>query len=75
MKDERAYLDALAAELGGLLTGSGAGEGKLKGQAEGLMMGSNGKGLLGLDEAWVIWNRARGVCECFCPYSGPTPPM
>lgn len=68
MKDERAYLDALAAELGGLLTGSPSRAEKRKG-GEGLMMGSNGKGLVGMDEAWVIWNRARGVCKCLCASS------
>ncbi|KAI5453584.1 Vacuolar protein-sorting-associated protein 36 [Naganishia albida] len=61
MKDERAYLDALAAELGGLLTGSGSGAEKRKSRPQGLMVGSHGKGILGMDEAWVIWNRARGV--------------
>jgi ESCRT-II complex subunit VPS36 len=31
---------------------------------EGLMVGKNGKGLVGMDEVWGLWNRARGVCEC-----------
>jgi ESCRT-II complex subunit VPS36 len=56
MRDEREYLEALAVEFGGVLTGV---EGK------GLMTGKEGKGVLGMDEAWVVWNRARGVCESF----------
>lgn len=63
MQGEQEYLDALAGELGGLLTGAGAGEG--------LMMGREGKGLVGMDEAWVVWNRARGVCES-SPLREPT---
>ncbi|GHJ83930.1 hypothetical protein NliqN6_0332 [Naganishia liquefaciens] len=53
MQSEREYLDALSGELGGLLTGGREGEG--------LMTGREGKGLVGMDEAWVVWNRARGV--------------
>ncbi|KAJ9120090.1 hypothetical protein QFC22_002988 [Naganishia vaughanmartiniae] len=49
--DEREYLDALADELAGLLTR----------EQGGLMVGPRGRGLVGMDEAWVIWNRARGV--------------
>ncbi|KAJ9103842.1 hypothetical protein QFC21_002304 [Naganishia friedmannii] len=52
-RDEQAYLDALADELGGLLTREEGGGG--------LMVGAQGRGLVGMDEAWVIWNRARGV--------------
>ncbi|KZV91861.1 hypothetical protein EXIGLDRAFT_836834 [Exidia glandulosa HHB12029] len=43
--DERRYLDELAAEVGGLLS-------------DGLM---GGRGMVGLDEIWCAWNRARGV--------------
>lgn len=55
--DERKYLQGLANELGGLLTGKSGRE------EEGLMGGRNGKGLVGMDEVWGLWNRARGVCE------------
>ena len=58
MADERMYLDGLAKELGGLLTGS---PGTM--DAQGLMVGRNGKGLVGMDEVWGLWNRVRGVCE------------
>lgn len=52
---DRAYVDGLAKELAGLLTGGG--------RSEGIMLGKNGRGLVGMDEVWGLWNRARGVCE------------
>lgn len=54
VKGEQAYLEGLARELGALLTG-----GK---ERKGYMM-EEGKGVVGLDEVWVVWNRVRGVCE------------
>lgn len=64
MRDEREYLEALAVEFGGVLTGGegGQGQGGLMTGKEG-KEGKEGKGVLGMDEAWVIWNRARGVCK------------
>jgi ESCRT-II complex subunit VPS36 len=58
MADERMYLDGLAKELGGLLTGKVGVP-----NADGLMVGRNGKGLVGMDEVWGLWNRARGIGE------------
>lgn len=61
-KEEGAYLRELARELGGLLTGEG-----------GLMVDTRrgktahkGRGLIGLDEVWCAWNRARGVGTYHC---------
>ncbi|BEJ01532.1 hypothetical protein CcaverHIS631_0602140 [Cutaneotrichosporon cavernicola] len=51
VRDERAYFDGLARELGALLTGS-------KGQ--GLML-QPGHGVIALDSVWGHWMRARGV--------------
>lgn len=56
--DERKFLEGLAKELGGLLTGKTGGR-----EDDCLMVGKNGKGLVGMDEVWGLWNRARGVCE------------
>lgn len=63
---EAAYLRELAKELAGLLTGK---DGlmvdrfvRVKGKGE---ERRKGRGMLGLDEVWCIWNRARGVGE-FC---------
>ena len=56
IKDEERYTEELAKELGGFLTGTiGAGGGKGK---RGMM---DDRGLVGLDEIWGGWNRARGV--------------
>ena len=56
IKDEERYTEELAKELGGFLTGTiGAGGGKGK---RGMM---DDRGLVGLDEVWGGWNRARGV--------------
>ncbi|ODO08108.1 hypothetical protein I350_03692 [Cryptococcus amylolentus CBS 6273] len=46
------YHEGLARELGGLLTGRGE---------SGLMVGEKGRGVIGLDEVWGLWMRARGV--------------
>ena len=56
VRDEKKYHEGLADELGSLLTSGG-------GRGEGLMVGKKGRGLLGLDEVWVLWMRARGVGE------------
>ena len=53
VRDEQMYLQGLAKELGGLLTGSSS--------ERGLMIGSAGRGVIGLDEVWGLWMRARGV--------------
>ena len=55
VRDDRLYLEGLAKELGVLLVGR-------DGQS-GLM---GGRGVVGLDEVWVIWMRARGVGMSFC---------
>ena len=56
IKDEERYIEELAKELSGFLTGTiGAGGGKGK---RGMM---DDRGLVGLDEVWGGWNRARGV--------------
>lgn len=52
VRDEAAYLDGLATELGNLLTGQ-------KGR-EGLML-QPGNGVVALDQVWGLWMRARGV--------------
>jgi ESCRT-II complex subunit VPS36 len=61
---EEAYLRELAKELAGLLTGR---DGlmvdrlvRIKGKGN---MRRKGRGMLGLDEVWCLWNRARGVGE------------
>jgi ESCRT-II complex subunit VPS36 len=54
VKGEKAYFEGLARELGVLLTGS-------DGQGKGLMVGAGGRGVIGLDEVWGLWMRARGV--------------
>ncbi|KAG9125872.1 hypothetical protein FRC07_005812 [Ceratobasidium sp. 392] len=57
--DERAYHTELAKELGGLLLGGGP-KGKSKAvEQQGIMEDS--RGIVGLDEVWGAWNRARGV--------------
>jgi ESCRT-II complex subunit VPS36 len=64
VKSDREYHEGLATELGGLLTGHVDGDGGRKGQArEGLMVGPGGRGVIGLDEVWGLWMRARGVGE------------
>lgn len=56
IQDERTWMEELARELARVLEGSGNG-----GQEEktgGIM---KERGIIGLDEAWGGWNRARGV--------------
>jgi ESCRT-II complex subunit VPS36 len=55
VKDEKEWAEQLAKELGTMLVG--ARNDKSKGQA-GLM---RDRGIVGLDEIWGGWNRARGV--------------
>lgn len=61
VRDERAYFDGLARELGAILTGSVASSTtpSSKGR-EGLMM-QPGHGVIALDSVWGLWMRARGV--------------
>jgi len=54
VNDGDQYHEELAKELAGVLTGRNA-----KGRA---LMGS-GEGIIGLDEVWCGWNRARGIGE------------
>ena len=69
MKDDKEYHDELAKELAGLLMGIGQpvnvkqtiktmGEAGSRAAQRGLM---GDKGVIGLDEVWCGWNRARGV--------------
>ncbi|KAL1937951.1 hypothetical protein VTO73DRAFT_12701 [Trametes versicolor] len=53
VRDERNWFEQLARELAGVLEGSGAKVG-----GEGMM---RKRGIVGLDEVWGGWNRARGV--------------
>ena len=65
IKDEESYTEGLAKELGGFLTSTiGAGGGKGK---QGMM---DDRGLVGLDEVWDGWNRARGVGASTCLSNG-----
>lgn len=54
VKDERAYLDGLARELGALLTGGGA-------KAKAGLMLEPGHGVIALDTVWGVWMRVRGL--------------
>jgi ESCRT-II complex subunit VPS36 len=54
MKDEVKYHEELAKELGEVLSRKG---------------GVMEKGMVGLDEAWCVWNRARGVGKFPSPLS------
>ncbi|CAD6589528.1 MAG: hypothetical protein CYPHOPRED_004872, partial [Cyphobasidiales sp. Tagirdzhanova-0007] len=57
IRDEQEYYRLLAKELGTLLLGSGRGK-----NASPIMEdGHSKKGIMGLDEIWCMWNRARGV--------------
>lgn len=64
MRDERGWLEELARELSGILQGMGATGPGGKG-GEGMM---RKRGVVGLDEVWGGWNRARGVCRLRFPY-------
>lgn len=61
---EEAYLRELAKELVGLLTGKDGlmvdGVVRTRGKGE---ERRKGRGMVGLDEVWCLWNRARGVGE------------
>ena len=52
VRDDRLYLEGLTRELGVVLVGR---------DGKGGLMG--GRGVVGLDEVWMIWMRARGVGE------------
>ena len=56
IKDESKWFHELARELAGVLQGTGASRGNV--QNEGIM---KKRGIIGLDEVWGGWNRARGV--------------
>jgi len=59
IRDERRYVEQLARELAGVLLGdSGSGGGTQAGVGVGIM---RERGIVGLDEVWGGWNRARGV--------------
>lgn len=68
VRDERAYFDGLARELGAILTGgstsslpSSAGRpNQGQGPNQGLML-QPGHGVIALDSVWGLWMRARGV--------------
>lgn len=55
--DEREYHLQLAKELGSVLLGTGRGKTSVP------VMQDGPKAMIGLDEIWCIWNRARGVGE------------
>ncbi|KAH8077386.1 EAP30/Vps36 family-domain-containing protein [Cristinia sonorae] len=65
IRDERKWVEELARELAGVLQSGNGGTGKRQGvwdaklQKDGGMMGR--RGIVGLDEIWGGWNRARGV--------------
>ncbi|KAG8853932.1 hypothetical protein FRB96_007941 [Tulasnella sp. 330] len=61
MKDDQSYHEELAKELAGVLTGVGSTPPAkdAKRPAAGLIHLHNG--VIGMDEAWCGWNRARGV--------------
>ncbi len=54
-RDERKYMEQLAKELGSVLLGD-------RTENDGIM---KSRGIIGLDEVWGGWNRARGVCKSF----------
>lgn len=55
VKDDKEWFEQLAKELGSVLVGGRNDKGK---EQEGLM---KDRGIVGLDEIWGGWNRARGV--------------
>ena len=63
-RDERRFMEQLAKELAGVLLADGGDGGSAergnKPNAAGLM---KSRGIIGLDEVWGGWNRARGVCK------------
>lgn len=52
IKDEKKWEEELVRELADVIQGGGPGKGILR-----------GRGIIGLDEVWGGWNRARGICE------------
>ena len=52
IKDEKKWEEQLVRELADVIQGGGSGKGILR-----------GRGIIGLDEVWGGWNRARGMCE------------
>jgi len=52
IKDEKRWEGQLVRELADVIQGGGPGKGILR-----------GRGIIGLDEVWGGWNRARGICE------------
>ncbi|KAG8691449.1 hypothetical protein FRC11_003724 [Ceratobasidium sp. 423] len=61
--DEKAYHLELAKELGGLLLGGYGGKGGKARESDKRGSGilKDSRGIVGLDEVWGAWNRARGV--------------
>jgi len=53
IKDEKRWEEQLARELADVVQGGGSGKGIIR-----------GRGIIGLDEVWGGWNRARGIGEC-----------
>jgi ESCRT-II complex subunit VPS36 len=51
IKDEKKWEEQLARELADVVQGGSSGKGILR-----------GRGIIGLDEVWGGWNRARGIC-------------
>ena len=52
IKDEKKWEEELVRELADIIQGGGPSKGVLR-----------GRGIIGLDEVWGGWNRARGICE------------
>jgi ESCRT-II complex subunit VPS36 len=63
--DEKAYHVELAKELGGLLLGGYGGKGGKAREPDkrGIGVMRHSRGIVGLDEVWGAWNRARGIGE------------
>ncbi|KAH7333674.1 EAP30/Vps36 family-domain-containing protein [Rhizoctonia solani] len=61
--DEKAYHQELSKELGGLLLGGYSGKGGKARESDKRGSGilKDSRGIVGLDEVWGAWNRARGV--------------
>ena len=63
IKDEKKWEEQLVRELADVVQGGG-------GSGKGIL---RGRGIIGLDEVWGGWNRARGICELTTtPYSHPS---
>lgn len=62
-RSEKEYHISLAKELGSVLLGSRSGRPPL------MLDGKGKQGLLGLDEVWCLWNRARGVGQYPASYA------